>query len=947
MLFRISARLRQAWTCSRPLGVLRRAAAFGAVALVAMMPSVASAMSPGCEVMNSGRYTRTTTSNYHLSDDARFVRGDVVTLQYTRTFGTGTLQFHVGSVVQTANDSAGTLTVNVAAAMRGSFLTSTWQGNYSTVASCTPGPDVPVVRDQTVEVEPNSGDVTIYLGHDWQAAAPTSFRIDPPSHGTATLNGFEVVYSPDAGFTGLDTFQFVGVNADGDSEPATVRIRIATALDMSPADESVLPQATIDQPYSVQFTGLNCVGACTFKLSDTTFNDGEVSIDPATGVLSGTPTSFNIYSGEPEHQIQVYLSDASDASTPFNFTIPIVESSVPSASGSTTTIPANTSDQRLDLVLAKAPRGVEITRQPAHGSAWFDGLNIYYTPNLNFMGTDQLTFVATNNMGSSAPAIATIVVERAQSGQIYPASGPLPRALVDEAYSQQIEIIDQTATFTHSGTLPPGLTLNGATGLLSGTPTAEGAGQTYSFSVTGQGSDPWDSPQTADYTMEIAQGGVTATDKVIEVVPGTAPLPVDLTAGATGGPFTDAAILAVEPPDAGTAKLTMGELASVDPDWVPGTFYLKFIPNPNFKGTAVVRYALRGSAGVSNNASVTFTVPLGVAAIANQVDGQVKGFIASRQSQIAAMVDHPGLVDRRRAANGQQPGVLEIMPSARGLALNFATSQSELKAWNEAGNAAGALASTSAPDPFNAWINGTVALHLRNDASLEYTGSFALLSLGADYLVNDQLMAGLALHIDTMDDRSGITRTDGKGFLVGPYVSAELGAGVFLDASLLYGRSWNDVSNGYFSGVFETDRLLGKAQLEGAWALGENLTLRPDATLALSHEIVGDYTITNGLGDEITIAGFGSTQVRLSAGGTLEFRLLLENGLILTPELSGSVGYSTTSASRLGGAMFGTLGTGLSLVGNGGWSFGTTIDVELDSNGARGARARSSLSAHF
>lgn len=932
----------------RALSLSRSALATGVLAALSLAPSAALAMSPGCQIVNDGGYTRGSTTNYHLSHGFRFVRGDVVDLQYTQTRPGGTLRFVIGDTEYNATDASGTITVSIEELVQGISLTSTWQGDYSTIATCTPGPDVPVGNDQLVELAPDTTDHSIYLSYAWNSAPATASHIStPPGHGSAVITSQEVLYTPDAGYVGLDTFQFVGTNAEGDSQPATVTIRVAPGLDISPNDGSQLPQASIDQPYSTQFTGINCVGSCTFELSDRSFDDADLSLDATTGVLSGAVRSFNIYNGEPEHSLQIYLSDESGATRTFEFTLPIVESDVPTAGASSTTIPANSSNQQLDLVYARAPRGVEVTVQPAHGTARVDGLRIFYTPDLNFMGSDQLTFVATNNFGASSPAIATILVDQAQGGQIYPATGPLPDASTDEPYEIQIEIIDQTATFTYTGTLPPGLALDGATGLLSGTPTADGAGQTYTFSVTGQGGNWWDDPQTANYTLKVVEAGVTATDKIVEIVPGTTPLPVDLTAGATGGPFTDAAILSIEPPDAGTARLTMGEVATIDPDWVPGTFYLKFIPNPNFKGTAVIHYALRGNAGISNNASVTFTVPLGVAAIANQVDGLVHGFVVSRQNRLAAMVDHPGLVDRRRGADGQQPGTVEISPSEAGVTMNFASSLAQVNAWNAAGSAAGALANITAPNRFNAWIDGQVALHVRNQDSLEYTGSLALLSLGADYLVNDKLLAGLAFHIDTMDDRAGMTRTDGKGLLIGPYISAEIGDGVFLDASLLYGHSWNEVTNGYFSGAFETNRLLGKASIEGNWSLDENLTLRPDLTLAITHEQVSDYTVSNGLGDEITVAGFGSTQARLSAGGTLEYRLVLENGLSITPELNGSLAYSTIGASRLGEAIFGTIGTGLTLTGDGNWSLGGNVEVELDGNGARGASARSSLSADF
>lgn len=936
-------RVRRALESRGQLGNCRTVLAAGAVALGVMTPSAALAASPGCQTVIDGAYTRASTTNYFLSHGQRFAKGDVVTLQYNQIRSGGTLIFSLGDETFRKTDASGTISVTISGYVDQISLTSTWQGDYSTTATCVPAPDVPQPQNQTVGFEPNSTTNTIFLG--WNGPSPHSTRISTnPSHGTATIDGTAVEYTPDANYVGMDEFDFIMTNAEGDSTPGKVRIRIANEVQIVPADGSALPQATVDQFYSFQFSALNCVGTCRFWLSDNTFNDGDMTLGE-TGLLSGTPTTFN--DGQPEHELQVYVTDDSGLSQPYDFTLPMVESAAPTASASTTTVSANTTDNWLDLNLGGAVRSITVVTPPSHGTVQVNGFSIAYTPALNFTGTDTLTFTADNNVGSSAPAAATIIVGRAQEGQIFPATGPLKNGVVGEAYSQQIEIVDQAATFTFTGTVPPGLSLDPNSGMLAGTPAAETNGQTYAFSVTGTGPYWWDTPQTADYTLTVdAPSGVTATDKVIEVPEGSTPLPVDLTAGATGGPFTDAALLAVEPSHAGQAQLTMGDYAALDPDWEPGKFYLKFIPNPNFKGTAVVRYALRGAAGVSNTASVTFTVPLGVAAIANQVDGLTRGFVVSRQGLLADKVGHPGLIERRMMGSGQRPGTINVSPSGNSVTMNFASSLSEIQSWSEAGDAAGALA-TAGSSPFNAWIDGSLTLHLRSQDGLDRSGTFGLVSMGADYLVNDKLLAGMALHFDTMRDEAGITSADGRGFLVGPYVSTELGEGVFLDASVFYGQSWNKVSNGYFGGDFQTERLLAKARLEGLWQLGEQLTLRPDATMVLSTERAGDYTVTNGLGDEITVAGFTSTQLRLSAGGVLQYRIVLDGGLVFTPQLGASLGVAATNTANLATSAFGTLGTGFTLSGPGNWTWGGNLDFGLDGVGLKSATAKSTLGVRF
>ena len=92
-------------------------------------------------------------------------------------------------------------------------------------------------------------------------------------------------------------------------------------------------------------------------------------------------------------------------------------------------------------------------------------------------------------------------------------------------------------------------------------------------------------------------------------------------------------------------------------------------------------------------------------------------------------------------------------------------------------------------------------------------GSFAMLSLGADYLVNEKALLGLSLHIDHMTDPTDEdAELTGNGWLAGPYASVEIGDGVFLDGSLLYGGSDNDIDTAFFDGSFDTTRWMAGRQ---------------------------------------------------------------------------------------------------------------------------------------
>ncbi|WP_337271539.1 hypothetical protein, partial [Oryzifoliimicrobium ureilyticus] len=73
------------------------------------------------------------------------------------------------------------------------------------------------------------------------------------------------------------------------------------------------------------------------------------------------------------------------------------------------------------------------------------------------------------------------------------------------------------------------------------------------------------------------------TDTSVTVAAGATPNNVDLTRGATGGPFLSADLVSIEPPNGGTFSIVRGEFAQASPPTQLG-WYLKYIPNPGYSG---------------------------------------------------------------------------------------------------------------------------------------------------------------------------------------------------------------------------------------------------------------------------------------------------------------------------------------------------------------------------
>jgi len=96
-------------------------------------------------------------------------------------------------------------------------------------------------------------------------------------------------------------------------------------------------------------------------------------------------------------------------------------------------------------------------------------------------GTSTFTVTATDS--ATSPHTASLALSITINAMAITTT-TLPAATVNSAYSQTLAVVGGTATYTWAvtvGALPAGLTLDGATGVISGTPTTAG---TSSFTIT-------------------------------------------------------------------------------------------------------------------------------------------------------------------------------------------------------------------------------------------------------------------------------------------------------------------------------------------------------------------------------------------------------------------------------------------------------------------------------
>ncbi len=199
---------------------------------------------------------------------------------------------------------------------------------------------------------------------------------------------------------------------------------------------------------------------------------------------------------------------------------------------------------------------------------------------------------------------------------------------------------------------------------------------------------------------------------------------------------------------------------------------------------------------------------------------------------------------------------------------------------------------------FDAWFE---AHYKRFDEGAKGEGHFGILYLGADYLVNRDLLIGALVQIDRIEDNSVALNTsaNGTGWMAGPYMTARLAPNLYFDARVAAGAATNEVSpfNTYID-EFDSFRWLAVANLTGEFHRG-NWTIRPNASLAYYQETQDSYVDSLGVAIPSQTVELG----QLKIGPTFSGRFEAENGMFYEPYLTveGIYNIAGTSGVTLGG----------------------------------------------
>ncbi|MFZ5635352.1 MAG: putative Ig domain-containing protein [Pseudomonadota bacterium] len=645
-------------------------------------------------------------------------------------------------------------------------------------------------------------------------------------------------------------------------------------------DPATLPNTTAGLTYSQTITATGGAAPYTFAVTAGALPNGLTLT--SGGALSGTTTTSGTFN------FTVTATDNFGQTGSRAYTVVVA---VPTITLTPATLPGGTAGtaytQTLTIAGGIAPYTVTQTGALPTGLT-FNAATRTFSGTPTQSGTFNISVTVTDSTGGTAATVTnnytlTIAVPTLT---LTPAAGALPGGTAGTAYTQTFTASGGIAPYAYAvsaGALPAGLTLNTATGALSGTPTVAG---TFNFSVTATDSTTGTAATVTNaYTLAISAPTITINpptlpngvfsvpyNHVLTAIGGTAPYTFAITAGAlpAGVTMSTGGTISGSPTVSGAFNFTV---RATDALGFQGTraYSISIVQRPDPSRDPEVRGLLDAQADATRRFATTQVNNFQQRLERLHGAGSDGGF----DNGISMAVDRycPEVVGRIPDDRCEQRGT---GAGGRGLA----------------NSANGANASGDGGNPFGVWASGMIRSgnHDGRNGSANVDFETDGVSFGLDYRASDAFTigGGFGYGRDDSDIGENGSRSEGNAFTTALYASYSPGELFFFDALLGYQKLDFDLrryvtANGAFvNGSRKGTQWFGSVAIgadiqSGAWQFTPYV--RGDVMRAE----LDRYTET---GDPIFALAFDSMDVDTdtgSAGLRIDYRREVSWGM-LTPQ---------------------------------------------------------------
>ncbi|GAB3102786.1 putative Ig domain-containing protein [Lysobacter terrae] len=684
-------------------------------------------------------------------------------------------------------------------------------------------------------------------------AAPYSFSLVSGSLPVGMSFSSAGVFSGTPITAGTFNFTVRATDANGFTGDQAYSVVIAApTITVSPAS---LPNGTAGVAYSQTFTGGGGAAPYSFSLVSGSLPVG-MSFSSA-GVFSGTPitagtfnftvraTDANGFTGDQAYSVVIAAP-----------TITLSPSTLPNgvrgiAYAQTLTASGGTSPYSYALVSGSLPVGIGLSSSGA-----FSG-----TPTT--AGSYTFSVSATDTLGFSGTQGYTVTIAES-----------VPVAVNDAATTLGATPATVAVTTNDTGVIT---SIAVATAPAHGTATVSGLNIVYTASAGYSGNDTFtyqaigpggtSAPATVTITINPMPVAAAQTTSVM----GGLSVTVDLTQGASGGPFTAATVVSLTPATSGTATIAP----------VGGSYRLTYTPVTGFSGQAVVQFTLSNAFATSAPATVTIDVaprpdPSRDAEVRGLIDAQVEATRRFASAQIgnfqqrlenlhgsgrdgAGFSNGLGFAASRRCldAIGRKPGdVCNLVASNDAVAMPTADE-------DERGSVGGRLGT---------WIGGVIRSGNQDGrgggegADFESDG----VSAGLDYRFSPAFTfgGGIGYGRDDSDIGDNGSRAEGDATTLALYASYAPGETFFVDGLAGYQRLSYDLrrfvgaTGGYVEGSRDGSQWFASISAGAQFQRGD-MQLTPYARVDVARATLDGYAEH---GDPIYSLVYGDQDVDTTTG---------------------------------------------------------------------------------
>jgi uncharacterized repeat protein (TIGR01451 family) len=396
-----------------------------------------------------------------------------------------------------AAGAVGTDTFSVPADDGGNGIFTSTVSVTITIIAVTP---IPQPSSATVAANSTANPIPLTI----TGPSATSVAVSTPAaHGTATASGTSITYTPTAGYSGPDSFQYTATNGVGTSAPALVTITVTPPVPTVTAINPV--SGPIGGGTTVAITGTNLTGATSVSFGATSATG--FTVNNATSITATAP-------GHIAGQVDIAVTTAggtSALSAADRFTYfgtPTATTSIAS-----TNLTVNRSATSFTPVTGSggtAPLAHSVSPSLPTGLSMAAGTGaITGTPTVTSSATTY-TVTVTDANNATATATFNLTVNSAVVATQAIASTMLTRNHAATSFTPVTGSGGTTPlVYSVSPGLPAGLSMAAGTGAITGIPSVASPATTYTVTVT----DANSATATATFSLTV-NGAVTATQAI-------------------------------------------------------------------------------------------------------------------------------------------------------------------------------------------------------------------------------------------------------------------------------------------------------------------------------------------------------------------------------------------------------------------------------------------------